>query len=104
VLSEDACLAGCTHFDFGESGASKELAHFKTRFGARPYPYRQYIIERLPLTELDRSLRGVVKRVIRFQEPGPVAPAPGESAPANDGVPTAGGVPTAADVLEPSPR
>ena len=31
---EDACSAGSTHFDFGESGASKELAHFKTRFGA----------------------------------------------------------------------
>jgi len=66
---EDAVRAGSTHYDFGESGTSKELAQFKTRFGARPAPYHEYVVERLPLTELDRSFRSAVKRVIRFQEP-----------------------------------
>ena len=66
---EDACDAGSTHFDFGESGASPGLAVYKTRFGARPEPYQNYVIERLPLTELDRSLRQAVKRVIGFREP-----------------------------------
>lgn len=69
---EDACQAGSTHLDFGESGASEELAFFKTRFGARPHPYRQYVVESLPVTELDRSLRTAVKKVLRFREPGPV--------------------------------
>jgi hypothetical protein len=72
IAIEDACTAGSTHFDFGESGASKELATFKTRYGARPHPYHQYVVERLPITEVDRALRTAVKRVIRFQEPGPV--------------------------------
>jgi lipid II:glycine glycyltransferase (peptidoglycan interpeptide bridge formation enzyme) len=67
---EDACRAGSTHFDFGESGASQGLAVYKTRFGSRPERYRSYVIERFPFTEIDRSLRTVVKRAIRFQEPG----------------------------------
>jgi len=66
---EDACNAGSTHFDFGESGASQGLAVYKTRFGARPEPYRNYVIERLPFTELDRSLRRAVKWAIGFREP-----------------------------------
>jgi hypothetical protein len=67
---EDAVRAGSTHYDFGESGGSQALAQFKTRFGARPEPYRSFRIERLPLTELDRSARTAVKRVIGFREPG----------------------------------
>jgi hypothetical protein len=67
---EDACRSGSTHYDFGESGGSKELAQFKTRFGALPQPYHEYIVERLPLVELDRSTRTAVKRLVRFREPG----------------------------------
>ena len=66
---ENACEDGCTFYDFGESGASRQLAQFKTRFGATPTPYREYIVERLPLTEIDRALRKGVKRIIRFREP-----------------------------------
>jgi hypothetical protein len=68
VAIEEACAAGSTHFDFGESGASSGLAQYKTRFGARAEPYRFLTVERLPLTELDRSLRSAVKRVIGFRD------------------------------------
>jgi GNAT acetyltransferase-like protein len=70
VAIEDACNAGSTHYDLGESGASSNLALYKTRFGARPEPYQSMVLERLPLTEVDRSLREAVKRVIGFRDPG----------------------------------
>jgi hypothetical protein len=66
---EDACAAGCTHYDLGESGAHSGLALYKTGFGAEPQSYRSVVIERLPITEVDAGLRGAVKRVIGFQEP-----------------------------------
>ena len=69
---EDACAAGSTHYDMGESGSSPGLALYKTRFGARPEHYRTVVIERLPITEADRALRSAVKRVVGFREPGPV--------------------------------
>jgi Acetyltransferase (GNAT) domain len=68
---EDACAAGSTHYDLGESGDSGGLAMYKTRFGARPEPYRSIVIERLPFTEVDRYLRTAVKRVIGFQDASP---------------------------------
>jgi hypothetical protein len=71
VAIEDACAAGSTHYDMGESGNSGGMAMYKTRFGAEPQPYRMLVIERLPLTEIDRSLRGAVKRVVRFQDSTP---------------------------------
>jgi CelD/BcsL family acetyltransferase involved in cellulose biosynthesis len=77
---EDACRAGSTHYDFGESGASSGLAMYKTRFGAEPRPYPKLVIERLPFTEADHALRSAVKRVIGFQEPGAVAESAGEPA------------------------
>jgi hypothetical protein len=77
---EDACRAGSTHFDFGESGGSSGLAQYKTRFGAQAQPYRMLVIERLPLTETDRLLRGLVKRAVRFQEAPLASSAPAEGA------------------------
>ena len=68
---EDACDAGSTHYDLGESGSSGGLAMYKTRFGARPEPYRSLVIERLPLTEADRALRTAVKRAIGFRDAAP---------------------------------
>jgi hypothetical protein len=65
---EEACAAGCRHYHMGESGLSAPLAHFKTRFGARPHPHAEYHIERLPITALDRHARGVVKRVVGFRD------------------------------------
>jgi lipid II:glycine glycyltransferase (peptidoglycan interpeptide bridge formation enzyme) len=72
VAIENACLDGCGFYDFGESGDSGQLAQFKTRFGAVPAPYREYVIEHLPLTEADRLLRRVAKRAIRFRDGGTV--------------------------------
>jgi hypothetical protein len=65
---EEACAAGCRYYHLGESGSSESLAQFKTRFGARPHPYSQYHLERLPVTALDRRMRGAVKRVIGFRD------------------------------------
>jgi hypothetical protein len=65
---EEACDADCFYYDMGESGASDSLARFKTRFGARPQPYAEYHLERLPITAVDRHARGLVKRVIGFRD------------------------------------
>ena len=65
---EEACEAGCRYYHMGESGSSTALARFKTKFGARPHPYGEYHIERLPITALDRHARGAVKRVIGFRD------------------------------------
>lgn len=65
---EEACASGCRWYDMGESGPSESLAHFKSRFGARPHPHADYHIERLPITTLDRQARRVVKRVVGFRE------------------------------------
>jgi hypothetical protein len=80
---ENACAEGCGFYDFGESGGSAQLAQFKTRFGATPAPYREYVIERLPLTEIDRTLRTGVKRIIGFREP-PSPPTAGTGGPADE--------------------
>jgi hypothetical protein len=65
---EDACNAGCRLYHLGESGFSEGLARFKERFGAQAYPYEEFYVERLPLSRVDRSLRGVVKHVIGFRD------------------------------------
>jgi hypothetical protein len=49
---EEACLDGARYYHMGETGTSETLAQFKTRFGAEPYSYYEYRIERLPLTRL----------------------------------------------------
>lgn len=80
---EDACTAGSTHFDFGESGTSPGLAMYKTRFGAEPAAYRTLAVERLKFTEADRFLRTVVKRTIGFRDSSDAQPSPAGS-PAGD--------------------
>jgi Acetyltransferase (GNAT) domain len=64
----DACDAGCRHYHMGETGGSRSLAFFKTRFGADAYPHAEYRFERLPFTPLELRLRAAVKRVIGFVE------------------------------------
>jgi len=49
---EAACNAGCRYYHMGETGQSKSLAQFKSRFGATPRDYFEYRIERLPLTAI----------------------------------------------------
>ena len=65
---EDACTAGCQAYHMGESGTSSGLARFKEGFGARPYRYAEYHLERLPFTATDRYVRSAVKRAIGFRE------------------------------------
>ena len=49
---EAACRAGCRYYHMGETGQSKSLAQFKSRFGASPRDYSEFRIERLPLTAI----------------------------------------------------
>ena len=65
---EDACRAGCGAYHMGESGTSSGLARFKEGFGAQPYRYAEYHLERLPFTATDRYVRSAVKRVVGFRE------------------------------------
>jgi hypothetical protein len=65
---EQACNAGCRHYHMGESGTSVSLAHFKTRLGARPVPYAEYHLERLPLTTAEHQIRAAVKRFVGFRD------------------------------------
>jgi lipid II:glycine glycyltransferase (peptidoglycan interpeptide bridge formation enzyme) len=65
---EAACQSGCRYYHMGESGSSAGLAHFKERFGAVPYPYAEYYLERFPFTRLDRGLRTLVKKLIGFKD------------------------------------
>jgi hypothetical protein len=65
---EDACEAGCYRYHLGESGSSRSLAHFKEKFGARPVPYSEYRIERVPVARIDALSRGFVKRLLRFRD------------------------------------
>ena len=65
---EEACRAGCRYYHLGESGDSAGLHHFKSRFGAVPYAYAEYHIERWPITRFERRLRGLVKRLIGFRD------------------------------------
>lgn len=62
---EDACLAGCCYYHMGESGNSDSLAHFKEAFGAVPYRYLEYHLERLPITRLTSGARQLASRVAR---------------------------------------
>jgi Acetyltransferase (GNAT) domain len=54
---EEACLAGRRYYHMGETGSSKSLAQFKSRFGARSHSYSEYRIERLPLTAVTKRVR-----------------------------------------------
>ncbi len=65
---EDACRAGCRYYHMGETGRSSSLAQFKEGFGAVPYEYAEYRVERLPITAMDQRLRGMVKQAIGFRD------------------------------------
>ncbi len=65
---EDACQAGCRYYHMGETGESSSLAQFKSRFGAAAVPYGEYWIEKLPISRVERGLRGAVKMAIGFKD------------------------------------
>ena len=60
---EEACRSGCRYYHMGETH-SPSLAHFKARFGAEPYAFAEYRLEKMPLTSLDAAMRGLVKRAV----------------------------------------
>jgi hypothetical protein len=65
---EDACQAGCRYYHMGETGESASLAAFKSNFGAQPVPYAEINFERLPITRLENTLKGALKKMIGFQD------------------------------------
>lgn len=65
---KDACAAGCVSYHMGETGQSASLAQFKEKFGARPFPYAEYYLERLPLTAMEMGLKTAVKQAINFKD------------------------------------
>lgn len=67
---EDACQSGCATYHMGETGESRSLAQFKQSLGAQPLEYSEYLIERVPLSALDRNLRRAAKGVLRFKDHG----------------------------------
>jgi lipid II:glycine glycyltransferase (peptidoglycan interpeptide bridge formation enzyme) len=65
---EDACRSGCATYQMGETGSSRSLAQFKESLGAEPHGYAEYVIERVPMTAIDRGVRSAAKRVLRFKD------------------------------------
>ncbi len=64
----DACAAECRSLHMGESGWNPGLTQFKQQFGARPYEYDEYWIERLPLHRAATAARSAVKSAIGFRD------------------------------------
>jgi hypothetical protein len=60
---KDACMLGCHYYHMGESGGVESLMHFKSRFGASPYSYSDYRLERLPISSAQRAARGLSRAV-----------------------------------------
>jgi len=67
---EDACTAGCRSYYMGDSGRSPSLGRFKERFGARPYDYAEYLLERLPISAAEQGVKRAVKRAVGFRDTG----------------------------------
>jgi hypothetical protein len=65
---EEACKAGCRYYYMGDSGWSESLSRYKEQFGARPYHYAEYRLERLPISKVQAAAKAVVKRTIRFRD------------------------------------
>jgi hypothetical protein len=65
---EAAARAGCGSYHMGETGDSRSLAQFKEAVGGRPHRYAELVVERLPITRVDRMARTAVKTAIRFRD------------------------------------
>jgi len=55
---EDACRVGARYFHLGETDAGSGVELYKTKFGAAPVAYQALRLERLPVTEWERRIRG----------------------------------------------
>jgi hypothetical protein len=63
-----ACRDGCHRYHMGDSGFSAGLAQFKSQFGAQPYDFAEYWIERVPMYRAGCAARAAVKAVIGFRD------------------------------------
>ncbi|MBV9162162.1 MAG: GNAT family N-acetyltransferase [Pseudonocardiales bacterium] len=66
---QDACNAGARYFHMGESEAGSGVEQFKAKFGASPVQYEALRFERLPLTDTERRLRAMAKRMTDRRRP-----------------------------------
>lgn len=63
---EDACEAGCSFYNLGQSGGVVELEQFKQSLGATPRVSLEYRIERMPVTKFE-ELRGRLEAQVSRQ-------------------------------------
>lgn len=64
---EDACRAGCRHYNLGWSGDVASLITFKSRLGARPERFPVYTLDRLPFAQAEawqRHTKEAVKQLL----------------------------------------
>jgi hypothetical protein len=62
---QDACRRGAHLYQMGQSGwGADETGRFKENFGARGYEFPEFLLERFPISPLERIARAAVKRVI----------------------------------------
>jgi hypothetical protein len=50
------------------TNANDLLQWLAIKFGARPVPYHEYRIERVPIARLGALSRGLIKRILRFKD------------------------------------
>lgn len=60
-MIQDACAAGCRYLYRGESGGVASLERYKSGLGAQPVAFKDYSIERLPVTGVTRQVNRVMK-------------------------------------------
>ena len=61
LMIQAASDAGCRYYHMGESGGVGSLMRFKAGFGAVPTPFREYSIERLPITRAQAQKERLIK-------------------------------------------
>ena len=67
-IVEGAIASGARHLNLGES-ANAGAADFKRFLGAVPLPFDELTRERVPITPMVDSVRGLVKKTIGFRDP-----------------------------------
>jgi hypothetical protein len=60
-MIQDACSIGCRYLYRGESGGVASLMRYKSGLGAKPVAFKDYSIERLPITAASRQLNRLMK-------------------------------------------
>jgi hypothetical protein len=63
VMIQEACRVGCRYYHRGESGGVASLMQFKSGFGATPVPFKDYSIERFPVTGVTQKVNGLMKLI-----------------------------------------